>query len=259
MPSMPSLARPSRARRPTAREPFPPLSISSDAFLADGTDTEFRHLIYNFLGLSALFLEARERFAAFIGVSAPQYSMMVAIGEARETTATSLAGRLHVSTAFVAAEIGKLVARQIVSRRPSTSDRRSAILKLTPRGKSLVRHLGPYRRVGNDGIFASLTRPQADQLKEITALLLANAQQALTELNHPDWTNSLSARSRKTGRRVEVVGSPRPLAPNRSAPKRIDNLVARNCAHLRSPFELSIRHSNLSTIRRRPSRRYTTT
>src|SRR5262245_28237222 len=124
----PSVAGPTRslrARRPAKQEPFPPLSISSDAFLTDGTDTEFRHLIYNFLALSALFLEAREYFGAFIGVSAPQYSMMVAIGEAKETTATLLAERLHVSTAFVAAEIGKLVSRQIVARRPSTSDRRS--------------------------------------------------------------------------------------------------------------------------------------
>jgi DNA-binding MarR family transcriptional regulator len=178
----------SRARSPNIEEPFPPLSISSEAFLTDGTDKEFRQLIYNFLGLAALFLEAREFFAAFIGVSAPQYSMMVAIGEAREITATSLAARLHVSTAFVATEIGKLVSRQIVSRRPSTSDRRSAILTLTPRGKSLIRRLGPYRRVGNDGIFGSLTRSQADQFRVITTLLLANAQKALAELNHPDWT-----------------------------------------------------------------------
>jgi MarR family transcriptional regulator, organic hydroperoxide resistance regulator len=199
-------ARSSRARSPSMEEPFPPLSISSEAFLADGTDAEFRQLIYNFLGLAALFLDARECFAAFIGVSAPQYSMMVAIGEARETTATSLAARLHVSTAFVAAEIGKLVSRQIVARRPSTSDRRSAILTLTPRGKSLIRHLGPYRRVGNDGIFGSLTRPQADQFKDLTSLLLANAQKALAELNHPDWVE-LAARPRKDAARSPRRGA----------------------------------------------------
>jgi DNA-binding MarR family transcriptional regulator len=170
-----------------AGEPFPPLSTSLDTFLVDGSDREFRKLIYDVLSVSSLMLRARERFGAFIGVTAPQYSMMMAIGEARQITVTQLADRLHVSSPFVTSEIGKLIKRQIVERRPNEADRRSSLLVLTPTGQDLIRRVGPYRRRGNDLVFGSLTGEQAASLQQILATLLTDAQRALHELDSPAW------------------------------------------------------------------------
>ena len=170
-----------------AAERFPPLSTSLDAFLADGSDGEFRKLIYDVLSVSSLMLRARERFGAFVGLTAPQYSMVVAIGEAGQITVTQLADRLHVSTPFVTAETGKLIKRHLLERRPNEADKRSSHLVLTPAGKDAIRRLGPYRRKCNDMIFGSLTREQAVQLRELVGTLLADAERAVYELDNPAW------------------------------------------------------------------------
>lgn len=173
----------------TADEQFPPLSTSLPAFLKGRSDREFRDLIYGVLSVSTLMLRARERFGAFIGVTAPQYSLMVAIGEAGESTATQLAEKLHVSVPFVTAEIGKLIKREIVQRRPNSADGRSLLLTLTKKGENLILHLAPYRRLGNNMIFGSLTREQAQEFRKIIGLLLADAEKTLHELDNPAWTS----------------------------------------------------------------------
>ena len=173
---------------PVAGEVFPPLSTSLGSFLKGGSDREFRDLIYGILSVSTLMLRARERFAEYIGVTAPQYSMMVVIAEAGKATTGQVAGALHVSSSFVTAEIGKLVRRGIIAKTPNEADRRSALLALTPHGRELIVKLGAFRRLGNDMIFGSLTTAQARQLEELVRVLLADAERALHALDAPEWS-----------------------------------------------------------------------
>jgi DNA-binding MarR family transcriptional regulator len=169
-------------------EHFPPLSTSLPAFLVNGSDSAFRHLIYNVLSVSALMLQARERFAIYIGVTAAQYTMMVAIGEAKATTVGQLATELSVSSPFVTAEINKLIKLGLVEKLPNEADRRSMLLALTPQSKDLIREVAPMRRLANDTIFGSLTKAQAKELVELNAILLADAKHALHELDSPKWS-----------------------------------------------------------------------
>lgn len=170
---------------PERKDGFPPVSTSLEAFLVNGSDRAFRELIYKVLSTSTHMLRARDRFAAHMGVSGPQYSMMVAIGEAGTATVGQIAARLHVSSPFVTAEIGKLIKRGIVDRRPNDADRRSNILVLTDTGKQLIRDVGPLRRMTNDMIFGSLNASQARALNRIMGLLLADSERALREINPP--------------------------------------------------------------------------
>jgi MarR family transcriptional regulator, organic hydroperoxide resistance regulator len=164
---------------------FPPLSTSLEAFLLDGSDRAFRELIYKVLSTSTHMLRARDRFASQMGVSGPQYSMMVAIGESGTATVGQIAARLHVSSPFVTAEIGKLINRGIIDRRPNHADRRSNLLALTETGKQLIRDVGPLRRATNDMIFRSLNASQARALDKIMDLLLADSKRALHEIGPP--------------------------------------------------------------------------
>jgi MarR family transcriptional regulator, organic hydroperoxide resistance regulator len=170
---------------PDRMDGFPPVSTSLEAFLVNGSDRTFRELIYKVLSTSTHMLRARDRFAAHMGVSGPQYSMMVAIGEAGTATVGQIAARLHVSSPFVTAEIGKLIKRDIVERRPNDADRRSNILMLTETGKQLIRDVGPLRRMTNDMIFGSLNASQARALNRIMSLLLADSERALRDINPP--------------------------------------------------------------------------
>lgn len=166
---------------------FPPLSTSLEAFLVDGSDTEFRRLIYGLLQVSSLMLKAREKYGAYIGVSAPQYSMLVAIAEAGEATVGELAAALHVSSPFVTAEINKLIRAGHVRKRPNATDRRSILLSLTPSGEGLVRRVAPMRMLANDMIFGSLNTGEAAAFTHLIHTLITDFERAIHELEAPHW------------------------------------------------------------------------
>ncbi|MYZ47581.1 MarR family winged helix-turn-helix transcriptional regulator [Propylenella binzhouense] len=166
-------------------ERFPPLSTSLDTLLVDGSDGKFRNLIYKVLSTSTLMLRSRDRFAAHIGVSGPQYSMMVAIGEAGSATVGQIADELRVSSPFVTAEIGKLIERGIVERRPNQRDRRSSLLTLTEKGRDMIVDVGPLRRLTNDLVFGSLTSEEVQSLHAIMDKLVVDAEHALHTINSP--------------------------------------------------------------------------
>lgn len=168
-------------------EPFPPLSTSLATFLEDGSDLGFRQVIYNVLTVSALMLRVRERFASYIGVTGPQYSILVAVGEVRSATVSQIAQQQHVSSSFITAEVGKLVRRGYLERSPNLKDGRSALLSLTNSGMGLITQLGEYRRLANDTVFGSFDKEQAKIFSAHMERLVVDAERALHMLDAPEW------------------------------------------------------------------------
>src|SRR5262245_36524847 len=139
-----SQARPSQTAKsspPSASsiEMFPPPTISSDAFLKNGSDREFRLMIYDLIKLSNQLARNRRHFATYIGVSDSQWLMMMIIAETRDATVGYLAQQLNVTSQFVTIEIGDLAKKNIVEKQPNENDRRSMILSMTAKGKGLLR------------------------------------------------------------------------------------------------------------------------
>ena len=175
------------APRDTASdEAFPPLTTSLGTFARDGSDRAFRRLIYSFVSLTGFMEASRDYFAAYIGVSSPQLLMMGVIAETPGSNVSAIAERLSVSTQFVTMEIGKLIAKDIVLKRPNEVDRRGVLLSLTAKGQTLLRELGPVRRKINDMTFRSLTEERAKALQEIVDGLIIDARTAVHELDAPD-------------------------------------------------------------------------
>jgi DNA-binding MarR family transcriptional regulator len=164
---------------------FPPLSISKEGLLKDGSDREFRRLIYSLVGFAEMIVRHRNIYGAYIGVSGPQYHMMTIIAGTPNTTVGQIAKMISVSDQFVTSEIGKLVKKGIVGKTPDEADRRSMLLSLTPKGRSLLRELGPLRRESNNLMYRSLTGERARLLQDIIDTLIADAEVALYELGSP--------------------------------------------------------------------------
>ena len=190
-------------------ERFPPLSISIETFLKDGTDREFRHLIYSLLSFSTLMMRHREYYASYIGVTGSQYSMMAVVAEARLATVGYVAEQMGVASQFVTAEISKLIGKNIVEKTPSETDRRSMHLRLTLKGQNLLRELGPIRRESNDLMYGSLTGDRGRALQETIDTLIRDANSALHALDAPH----------QRGRKAPSVDPEMPLRPaaNRAA------------------------------------------
>jgi DNA-binding MarR family transcriptional regulator len=191
-------------------ERFPPLSTSMEAFLKDGTDRKFRHLIYSLLNFSALMIRHRECYASYIGVTGSQYSMVAIIADARLATVGHVAEKMVVASQFVTGEISKLIEKDIIEKTPNEMDRRSILLKLTPRGQRLLRELGPIRRESNDLMYGSLTVDRGKALQEIIDKLVEDGKSALHAFDAPH----------RRGIKAPSVQSEMPLRPaaKRAAP-----------------------------------------
>ena len=198
-----------KQRESGTTERFPPRSISIETFLKDGTDREFRHLIYSLLSFSALMMRHRDYYASYIGVTGSQYSMMAVIAEARFATVGYVAEQMGVASQFVTAEISKLIGKNIIEKTPSETDRRSMHLRLTLKGQNLLRELGPIRRESNDLMYGSLTGDRGRALQETIDTLIRDANSALHALDAPH----------QRGRKAPSVDPEMPLRPaaNRAA------------------------------------------
>ena len=188
----------SRKRKdaPPAEEGFPPLSTSILHFVKNGSDREFRRLIYDLHAYHALMVRNRAHLAAYIGVTDPQYILMSMIAETPNATVGNLAQQMDVTSQFVTIEIGKLIEKGIVEKRPNEADRRSVFLMLTSKGQRLLRELGPFRRKVNDMMFRSLTEDRARMLKEIIGTLTIDARTSLHELDAPHMRNNKAPSAR---------------------------------------------------------------
>ena len=182
-------------------ERFPPLSTSLPAFVRNGSDAEFRALIYELTSVSNLMQRNRRHFGNHIGVSEAQALILMILAEISDATVGYIARRLDVSSQFVTIEVGKLVARKLVTKRPNEADRRSVCLKLTGNGETLLRELAPLRRKTNDTMFRSLDRERAKTLRAILADLIVDGRMALHDLQAPrPETPPGEARSHQRGR-----------------------------------------------------------
>ena len=104
-----------------------PATASRPALLEKGSDARFRRLVYDLLTIASRMTTVREHLGGRMGISAPQYSLLMAVGQfqgERGVGVTAVAKVLHVSSAFVATEIRQAgasrAARQTIrSERPA--------------------------------------------------------------------------------------------------------------------------------------------
>ncbi|HEY7241852.1 MAG TPA: MarR family transcriptional regulator [Burkholderiales bacterium] len=170
---------------PAHPDPAATRSTSLDALMEKGSERPFRELIYSLMSLSNLMRSNQEHFAAYIGVTVPQYTMMAVLNDAGRASVGEIAARLEVSSQFVTLEVRKLLEKGLVEKQPNQADRRSVLLELTPTGQALMRELAPLRRETNDLMFRTLSAEQIAQLRAIFGTLLRDGRNALHQLEAP--------------------------------------------------------------------------
>src|ERR1700732_5050633 len=120
----------SRARESEAPTPA---TAARQALLEAGSDDRFRQLVYDLLTISVRMETAREHLARRLGVSGPQYSILMAIARLQERHRVRVGGvakARHVTSAFIATETGRLARLGLLSKSPNPKDRRGILLAL---------------------------------------------------------------------------------------------------------------------------------
>src|SRR5580658_6450216 len=146
------MSRPERAKPARGGESgfTAPLTVSHPPLLTRGSDRRFRQLLADFLTVATQLEAVRSHLGGRAGLTGPQYSILMAVAHLQAGRGVQVgvqvgqvAERLHVSSAFVTAETGKLARRDLLRKRPNPDDGRSVLLSLTPAGQDCVAALAP--------------------------------------------------------------------------------------------------------------------
>lgn len=181
-------AAPRRTRRPGRPAPEsgaarPPITAARPALMRDGTGERFRQLVNDLFTIAARMGAVRERFAQLVGVTPPQYNLLVTVAqlEGSESGATvrAVADHMHVSGAFVTAETGKLAHRRLLAKRPNPADGRSVLVVLTPKGRRALEAALPHIRAVNDVFFGRLSAEDFERLAAAAARIVAASPAAV--------------------------------------------------------------------------------
>ncbi len=166
-----------------------PPTASRPALLENGSDDRFRRLVYDLLTIANRMTTVREHLGARMGISAPQYSLLMAVGQfqgAHGVGVTAVAKVLHVSSAFVATESNKLAEAGLLAKRANPKDGRAVLLSLTRAGRSLIaRHSAEIRAI-NDIFFGTLTPRTFAAASAAMAALVRGSARATGSLTRPE-------------------------------------------------------------------------
>ena len=165
----------------------PPVSVSRRELLDDdGRDYSFRALIYDLFSVGARMQDVRDRLANIIGVSGPQYAILMTVAHMQDNDGdagvNAVAKRLHVSGPFVTAQVNLLVKAGLVSKHSNPADRMGVSLLLTDLGEATLDVIEPEIQKANDTFFAPFSTQDFRILGELVGRLEQSSELAVTKV-----------------------------------------------------------------------------
>ena len=130
----------------------------------------------------SLFLEETRAF----GITPVQYSLMTALLERGELDQNGLALEIGLERTSVAEVVPRLQARGLVKRLKDPRDARVRLVRLTPKGRSLLRKIAPAAQRAHDRTIDQLPASERDLfLLQLIRLVEANNQVGAVPLRLP--------------------------------------------------------------------------
>jgi MarR family transcriptional regulator, organic hydroperoxide resistance regulator len=163
-----------------------PLTATSAILTSGKSDHSLRRLLYDFFTVSARMDTVKRYLGERLGITAPQYTIMMAVSELQGQNGVSV-GRvgdyLHVTGPFVTMESGKLLKKGFLERHTDAHDRRVTLLSLAPAGAGALQSLFPELQQINDVFFELGSRGEFERLCKTLQRLVGNSQRALALIN----------------------------------------------------------------------------
>jgi DNA-binding MarR family transcriptional regulator len=162
-----------------------PATVTRTALLDRGSDQRFRGLVYDLLTIATRMNAVREHLARRMKLTGPQYSLLMAVAQFHDRGGVGvgkLARLLHVSSAFVATETGKLAQAGLIDKRSNPRDRRGVLLGVTRAGRTLIEGSSAEIRAINDEFFGQLDRKAFEAATAAIALIELGSRKAMHRL-----------------------------------------------------------------------------
>ena len=162
-----------------------PKTATRPELIVDGSDAELRRLLYDITALAERIEQMRSTFAQEIGVTKPQYSVLLHIAQhqgEQGITAGEIASALYVSRAHVTKETAVLIDLGLLEKTTNPDDGRSVLLRVTEKAAGAIDRLAPILCATNDSLFASLSRESFAHLSKTLSSILRDAETTMKRL-----------------------------------------------------------------------------
>lgn len=136
------------------------LTVSLSQFLVKGADLAFREFVADLFAAASGMQSLRRTLARSIKLSAAEFSILLAtwyLQKKGSVGINAIAKHLHIASAHVTAEVGKLVAAALLKKSRDPRDTRAVIVRLTKKGEAILVELAPLLRKINDRLFYGMT------------------------------------------------------------------------------------------------------
>ncbi len=122
-------------------------------------DDAIRNFVWNIVEINSHLESIQKTWAELLGVSEPQWLILMAIDELDSGTGVSgvdVSNKLRVHPAFVTTQTKSLEKVGLLTRIPSPTDARFVLMSLTPMARTEISKLSSKRNALNASVFAPL-------------------------------------------------------------------------------------------------------
>jgi DNA-binding MarR family transcriptional regulator len=172
----------------------PPVTITLPAMLQSGADVAFRETLYLMVLAFSRMQSMREAFGRALSLTASQFIVLMGAAYRQGSegvTIRGLADHTQLATTHVTTEVGRLIDKGLLTKSANTRDRRSVLVRLTPKGEGAILTVNPFLRRVNDLLFQNVSREDFATVSRFLATFVLNSEYALAEVRR-------SARERST-------------------------------------------------------------
>lgn len=160
----------------------PVFTATSTNVLVDGSDAVLRELIRTLLDIGSQVHELRSFIAERVGVSEPQYKIILAIVHDRSGEGISIgdvAEHLWTSPNFVTMEVRKLHEKGWIEKFTNPDDRRGILLRLSKTGReAFLSAVGTIQQI-NDTMYGDLSAEELEYLTDQFGAILDHGKHAI--------------------------------------------------------------------------------
>jgi DNA-binding MarR family transcriptional regulator len=158
------------------------LTVSLPELLHDGSDQAFRSTVFGMVLTLNQFQSCREAFGRAMGLTGSQFAVLVGIAHSEGDHGVSiriLADHVRMASTHVTTEVGRLLRRKLLLKRPNPGDGRSVLVSLSRRGKKIVNSVTPFMRAVNNELFSGFSRKEIEVLDQLMKHFAQNGERAM--------------------------------------------------------------------------------
>ncbi len=163
----------------------PPVTISREEFLLNGSDAGFRRSIYALIQCVGRLLACRDAFGRELDLTPSQFAVLMGVAHTQGTdgvTIRVLSEHVALASTHVTTEVGRLERAGFLTKRPSRTDGRSVRVSLLPHAETEIARVTPFIKVVNDVLFRGIDAQALGVAHQVARQLILNSETALAEI-----------------------------------------------------------------------------